>query len=451
MKQSFWKLAITGALALGSSQVAWSQNSLAIKGGKIIPVVGEPMTDGTILIRDGKIAAIGKDVKVPLEALVLDAKGKVIMPGYIEVHTSRGMDQTNERNPNIPYATVLDSIDPSQDYFAECRRNGVTSVAVCPGDITMIGGQCAVIKTAGKYIDDMVMKRFAGLKISMRPAQGRSRMSQIAALRAEFDSVKEFLEKQKEKKDEPASSSASSAPATPPAGTPPGAPPAQGAPSNEPKPEEFIRLKDGIIRALKGEGVTFVYCDTPASVATAVKFIADYKLKGVLVLAPACYKAAKLVAESKLPVVLDPQLVFWENDPKSGDDNQIVVPRFYTEQKVPLTFTVTGPASNSLFFMAPLNPTLGSNFLWYQAATAVKYGLPANDAVESITIRPAKVLGIEKAVGSIEVGKEADLQILTGEPLKMETWVDTTIIQGKVVYERAKDERIKQLLEAPKK
>jgi amidohydrolase family protein len=187
-------------------------------------------------------------------------------------------------------------------------------------------------------------------------------------------------------------------------------------------------------------------------VPQAVKLTQEYHLKAILVLGEKCYKAAKQVAASKLPVVLDPTLVFWETDPRTGEDRKIVVPRVYREAGVPVTFQVTGIAGGTLFRSPDLPATLGTNYLWYQAATAVKYGMPVPEALEALTLRPAKLLGVEGLTGSIEPGKDADLVILTGDPLKITTWVDTTLVRGQVVYERAKDRKLQHLLQpAPEK
>ncbi len=160
-----------------------SAEQLAIKAGRVIPIAGDPIDDGVILIDDGKITAIGKALAIPIDAKVIDATGKTVLPGFIDAHNSSGMSQANERNPNVPFLSVVDSIDPGRDYFEECRRNGVTTVAVVPGNSTMIGGQAAVIKTAGDYVDDMILKRHSGIKISLRPTSGASRMSHLAMLR----------------------------------------------------------------------------------------------------------------------------------------------------------------------------------------------------------------------------------------------------------------------------
>src|SRR5438270_3234641 len=153
------QLSFALTLALAAAGPLAAQGRLAVKGGKVIPVVGPPVENGVILVRNGKVEAVGKDLPIPSEAKVIDAAGKVVVPGFIEAHSNRGMDQVNETNPNVPFLSVIDAIDPIQDYFEECRRNGVTTAAILPGNTTMLGGQGAVIKTYGSIVDDMIVKR----------------------------------------------------------------------------------------------------------------------------------------------------------------------------------------------------------------------------------------------------------------------------------------------------
>lgn len=440
---------------LGSGSLA-AQERLAIKGGRILPVVGPPIEGGVILIRDGKIEAVGKNVTIPSDAKVIDATGKVITPGFIEAHSMRGTDRSNENNPNVPFLSVVDSIDPSQDYFEECRRNGVTACAVVPGNATMFGGQAAVVKTAGTYIDEMIVKRGAGIKISLRPTADRNRMGQIAAIRKALDDAREQVaedtkseskpaaeEKAKEKTD----TSATEQQQPPPRRRNQQAGRGQRGPGEAP---DSALVTDALARLLRGEMLAFIYCELAMDVPQAIKLINDYKLKGVLVLGQDCHKAMAQIAASKLPVVLDPNLVYWETDPRTGEEKQINLPKLYREAGVPVTFQVTGFAAGNLFRSPNLPPTLGTNYLWYQAATAQKYGTPADEALTAITLRPAQFIGVGSALGSIEPGKDADLVILTGDPLKLDTWVHSTIIGGKVVYERDQDRKLKALLKPEK-
>jgi imidazolonepropionase-like amidohydrolase len=449
---------------------ASAQNAVAIKGGKVVTMKGDAIPNGVVLIRDGKIVDVGKDVNIPTEARVIDATGKVVMPGFIDVHSPRGVEQSTERNTNTPFLSVIDSLDPSMEYFEECRRNGVTAIAAVPGEDTMIGSQAAVVKTAGTYIDQMVLKRRFAVKISLKPTPDRSRMSQLAALRKEFDAAKTFMEDEAERKAEAAKKKDG--------GKKEGAP-KEGEKKDEKKEEKKEdksekkeEKKDApksdatnasppaspvatpqieaLVKVLKGELKVYIYCENAMDVPQALKLIRQYNLKAILCLGPNTYKAARTAVLSGLPIVLDSQLVFWETDPRTGEDKQIAVPKIYYDLDATFAFQTTGFQGGSLFRQANLPPTVGTNYLWFQAATAVKYGMPEQKALEAMTTVPAKWLGVESFVGTLEPGKDGDVVILSGDPLKLATWVDATLVNGSVVYERSKDKRLEQLLQ-PKK
>ena len=440
---------ITGIVVLlslsTSNALLHADELLAIQGAKIIPIVGDPIAVGTILIRDGKIEAVGKDIAIPGEAKVIDGTGKVIMPGFVDAHNAAAMTSANERNEFVPFLSVVDSIDPVSPYFEECRRNGITSAAVVPGNSTLIGGQAAVIKTAGQYVNDMLLKREAGLKISLRPASG-NRMSQLSRLRKEFDKAKRALEKEAkgEKPDPSAEIKKEGDDASKPADKPEGGTEEtkeEGSADRQPDSGSDAASQaaglEALKKAIQGEQSVDIYCENGMDVTAAIQLVADYSLKPIFVLGPSCYKAAELLAKRNETVILDPSLVYWETNPRTREDKKIIVPQIFRAAKVPFVFQTEGFGART---------SLGSSFFWYQAATAVKYGMPEKEALEAITLLPAKRIGIGNLVGSIEVGKDADLLVLTGEPLDISTWVDQTIIDGKVVYERSKDEKIKRLL-----
>jgi imidazolonepropionase-like amidohydrolase len=435
------------------SSVANAQKPLAIKGGKIITMNGDPIENGTILFRDGKIVDVGLDLKIPVEAKVIDATGKVVMPGFVEPHSSSGMSQANETNPLVPYVSVLDSIDPMSTYFVDARRNGVTSVAITPGNSTMIGGQAAVIKTGGEFVDDMVLKPDVGVKISLQPVSG-SRMSHLANLRKALDDAKRKMEGKNDAKQANDDKGEETQPVSG-RGRRGGRPESPREDSDgaiqddpketekektDPKKEEPVKPESELDKAmfalLSGKLPAIIYCDQAMDVGQALRLIKEYNLTARLVLGKECYKAAAEVAKSGLPVILDDTLVFWEEDPRTKEETKIVLPQIFRDHNVKFAFQV-GRENSS---------TLGTTYLWYQAATCVKYGMPEQEALEALTILPAKFLGVDKFVGSIEKGKDGDVIILSGDPLKVGTWVETTIVGGDVVYEREKDEQLKRLL-----
>lgn len=433
-----------------------AQERIAIKGGRILTVAGAPIVDGVILIHNGKIEAVGTGIAIPAGVQIIDATGKVVVPGFIEAHSMRGMDQANETNPNVPFLSVVDAIDPSQDYFEECRRQGITTIGVVPGNNTMFGGQAAIVKPTGSIVDDMVVKKALGIKMSLRPTGDRNRMGHVAAIRRELDSARDALNDQKKATETKPPAKASNPQEAPPASAsatdtqqrrPRGG---GGRPGGFGEQPDAALVREALTKLLKGDMMAFVYCELAMDVPQALNLIKEYQLKAVLVLGQECYKAVKQIAAAKLPVVLDSTLVFWETDPRTGAEKQVVLPKIYRAAGIPVTFQVTGIAAGTLFRAPNLPPTVGTNYLWFQAATAVKYGTPADEALAAITLRSAQTLGIGNSVGSIEPGKDADLAILTGAPLKLDTWVDKTLIGGKVVYDRATDRKLKALLKPEK-
>jgi imidazolonepropionase-like amidohydrolase len=447
-------LMICGLCVIASPLAA--QERIAIKGARILPVSGPPIDAGVIVINKGKIEAVGKDVAIPAGAKVIDATGKTVVPGFVEAHSNRGMDQVNETNPNVPFLSVVDAIDPSQEYFEECRRQGITTAAIIPGNNTMFGGQGAIVKTVGSLVDDMIVKRSVGIKISLRPMSDRNRMGHVAAIRKELDAARYALADAKKAADaKPAEEKKGGAGGEQPplaAGdddTQPGRgrrPGAGGGQAGFGQAPDAALVREALVKLLKGEVLAFIYCELAMDVPQALKLINEYKLKAVLVLAPDCHKAVKQIAAAKLPVILDPTLVYWETDARTGEERQIALPKLYRDAGVPVTYSVTGIAAGTLGRAPNLPPTVGTNYLWYQAATAVKHGTPADEALAAITLKAAQAIGIGDRAGSIEVGKDADLAILTGDPLKLDTWVDKTLIAGKVVYDRNDDRKLKALL-----
>jgi len=466
MRTDFCRSKICGLLGVAlawSTGAAWttvaSAQDLAIKAGKIITVAGPTLENGIIIIRDGRIAEVGTDLAIPTDLRLLDVSDKVVMPGIVDPHSSAGLSQANERNAVVPFLSVVDGIDPMRPYFEESRRTGVTTAVVAPGNSTMIGGQASIVKTAGRYVDDMLLMRSAGLKLSLQPPSG-SRMSHIARLRRELETAKRQLAEAAEAKtdkpadgsDKPADGTDKPAPVEPPKPTE-----AEGnAASNsetiqepertepagdsaEKTAESAAATNQAVKDLLSGKTRAMIYCQNAADVGQAFRLMDDYRFAAILVLGQDCYQAADEIAKRGVPVILDPTLVFWKRDPVTRVDEKIVLTKRYQDAGVKFLFQSNDSDSRQ---------SLGSSYFWFQAATAVQYGLSREEAIAALTLEPAKAMGIDQYVGSIQVGRDADLVILTGDPLDVSTWVDQTLVNGKVVYERKSDWKLKLLLEA---
>jgi hypothetical protein len=169
-------------------------------GAKIIPVVGETLEKGTILIERGKITAIGKEVDVPYDARVFELTGKVIFPGTIDANSFRGVDNANETRPVTPQLDTGDAIDPSQLYFEDMLRLGTTAIHVIPGDNTVVGGVGRVVRPIGMTPAEMTVAEPAFLKLSVSPKVGSDRMLQLATLREALAELDDYMNKLAEKR-----------------------------------------------------------------------------------------------------------------------------------------------------------------------------------------------------------------------------------------------------------
>ncbi len=170
----------------GSQLWADAPAKLALQGGRIITVAGADIPDGTLLIENGMITALGKDVEVPYDAMVVDVKGKVLFPGMIVAHSSNGLDRTNESLDVAPYLDVYDAIDPSSARFEEALRSGILALHVMQANNCVIGGLSRLVHPIGMTPDEMTIQPSIALKLSTSPKSGSDRMNQLASLREAF-------------------------------------------------------------------------------------------------------------------------------------------------------------------------------------------------------------------------------------------------------------------------
>jgi imidazolonepropionase-like amidohydrolase len=329
------------------------------------------------------------------------------MPGMVEAHTSRGMDAPNENVAVVPFVSTADGIDPVNISFEDALRDGITTLQVIQGNNTVVGGTGIIVKPIGPTVETMMVKRPGGMKLSLAPSGGRNRMTQIEELRRAFEDYATYKQQLDERR---------------------------AAQKKAGQPEEEIDPKQAAMRDMvEGRLTAFIFCPTDAEVIRAIDLVSAHKLNAVLVLGADCYKTAPLIAKSKLPVILDPKLVLWETDEDHDKEVRHVIPVEFHKAGVKYALEAQTGA-------------LATRYLWFQAAEAVSYGVPRAEALRAITLTPAELIGVGDRVGSIDVGKDANLLLITGDPLDSKTWVDTVLIEGKTVYERKNDIRLRKLL-----
>jgi imidazolonepropionase-like amidohydrolase len=386
--------------------------AIAIKAKKIYTVSSGIIENGVILIQDGKIQEVSAGPEIPWNVEVIDYSQKVIVPGMVEAHVARGYDVANETNPLTPFVTVLDNIDTSHDAFTAALKDGVTTLHIMPGNNTILGGKGAVVKTVGLVVEDMLLFPESGMKISVVGTPAQTRMGVLAQLRRYFNETKEYMEKQKEEsqKEEKMVST----------------------PGSFRSPE---RVKyDSVMDLLEGRYKAYVYCQGPSDVVRAFNLAEKFGYRSVYLLGPECYKAVEFIAEKELDVILDPELVYYERDPLTKELKKIDIVRVFHQKGI-------------AFALISEPNRVHTRSLSYQAMRALSSGLSPDEAMKAVTIIPARMLEADDLVGSIDKGKLANFAVLDDDPFKLSTKVEFVYIDGKLVYERAKDEELKKLLE----
>lgn len=403
-------LRLGGALACLFATATSAQDVLAVKAGTLHTITGGAIENAVVLIEDGEITKIGADVEVPWDAKVIDASDKVVMPTYVLAHSSSGMRGNNENLANVPYLSVMDAVDPSNGFFGECLANGIGTVHVIPGNRTLLGGQGIIVRPIGRTVEDMAVESRSGLKVSLMASDG-SRIGQLRKLRRALQDVRDYVADFDRRKKEFEEGQAAGA-----------------IDKDKTWDEEHDRKKKPVIDMLNGELRAWIYVPSSAELDEAIRMAND--LDAVMILGSGCHKAAATVAKIGKPVVLDDDMEVWEKDPETDDEEMHCPAAVFDKAGVTYALSVGNGAAA---------------YPWWQMATAIRNGVDRDTALRAMTIVPAQILGLDAQVGSVEVGKIGNLQILTGDPLEATSWVETVILEGEVAYERKDNPRLKYL------
>ncbi len=399
----FGMVALAGLVGAVVAPSAAHAEDFVLQAGTVVTADGDVLVDGgSVFVSGGVVKEIKPGLVNPWGAEVRSHGDAWLLPGMVEAHSQGGLERANETAPNTPFVSVLDGLDPLSPYFENLLRDGVTTVFVVPGDATLIGGQGLVLKPIGRTAEEMIVRRGAGLKIALSPRSGTSRMAQLAELRRSLRGARTAEGRQVV--DDP------------------------DATARSPRAEALTALLAGTLPAVMA-------CNEPVDVANALRVMEEFGLSGFLSLGTAARRALPEIAKRGVPCVLAADLEPVESNPETGRE----VRRFLAKECV--------DAGVPLVIQANEASPYGMRSLWYQAAVAVSQGLTREQALRGVTVNPARLLGVDERVGSITAGKDANLVVWTGDPLDPASWVDHVYIEGELVYERAKDRKLKRLLD----
>jgi imidazolonepropionase-like amidohydrolase len=382
----------------------------AIIGGYVVPVDGEPIEGGTVLIDNGKIVAVGgqAEVDVPEDAALVDASGAWVLPGFIDAHAHLGVHEegegwsgndTNEMtDPNGARFRAIDGIDPFEIGFDDALAGGVTSVVIKPGSGNPIGGQTVGVKTWGRTILDMVFAESVSVKSALGENPKRvygeknqtpsTRLGVAATIREAFTKARNYA--------------------------------AQRAHAeSEGKPFDVDLTLETLTRVLDGELAWDQHTHRADDIVTAIRLAEEFGYRLVVNHGTEGHLIADVLAEHDIPVIFGPL--------------------FTTRSKVELRHRSLRGAgimarAGVRLAITTDHPVVPINFLVHQATLCVKEGLDPETALRALTVNPAAMLGLEDRVGALKPGLDADVVIWSGDPLDVMNRAMRVFVKGRPVY-----------------
>ncbi len=394
-------------LAMCSLGLGRAQGVVAFTGARVIPIGGPEIASGVVVIEGARILAVGSadTTKVPAGAKQIDATGKVIMPGLVDSHSHIGEPEGGDSSAPIqPDVRVLDSINVRDAHFDKARAAGITTANVMPGSGHLMSGQTVYLKLRpAKTIEEMLIKlpdgRIAGgMKMAngtnpRRPAPFPGTRGKAAALdREEYIKAQEYRAK------------------------------VAAAKGDATKlPPRDLRM-EGLVEVLDGKRTVQFHSHRSDDIMTAIRLSQEFHFHLVLHHVSEGWVVADEIAKAHVPVSL---IVL---DSPGGKE----------EAKDAALFTAaTLDKAGVLFGFHTDDSIIDSRFFRREAGLAVRAGLSREKALYGLTMANARIIGLESRVGSLEAGKDADLVILSGDPLSTYSQVLETWIEGKKVFDRS--------------
>lgn len=379
---------------------------LCIKNGTLHTVAQKEPFQGDILVVGGKIRKIGQDLEIPEGCEVIDASGLQVYPGFVEAHCHLGLDgygigfegqDYNELNEIVtPELQAIDSIYPQDETLRQAAAAGVTCVGTGPGSSNVLGGTFAAIKTVGCRVDHMIVKRAVAMKCAFgenpkrcyKDKNNYARMSTASKLRVMLRKAQEYQERMNAAGDD-----------------------VLKRPAYDPKLEALLPV-------INREIPLKAHAHRIDDIFTSIRIAKEFNLKLTLEHCTEGHLAPEEIAKEGFPAAVGPSLTH--------------ATKFELRNK---TFETPGILSRAGVQVSIItdSPVIPEQYLPLCAGLAVKSGMDPYEALKAITINPAKHLGIEDRVGSLEEGKDADILLADGCPMEIGTRICRVYIDGREV------------------
>lgn len=375
-----------------------------IRGGLVHDAVHRDACKADILLADGKIAAIGTDLTAPADAVVFDADGLDVFPGFVDAHTHIGLDgygigyegcDYNEMNDIwTPQLRAIDGINPRDPSLADARRAGVTCVCTGPGSANVLGGTFLAMKTVGDRVDKMVVRDPVAMKCAFgenpkrcyRDKCDSTRMSTAAFLRGALMQARDYGARK------------------------------QAANGDITKMPAYNQKLEALLPVLAREIPLKAHAHQANDIFTALRIAREFNLRLTLEHVTEGHLIADELAEEKdVPMAVGPSLTF--------------ASKFELQNKSWSTPAVLTAAGCHVSIITD-SSVIPQQYLPLCAGMAIKAGMDPFDALKAITLNPAEHIGVADRVGSLEVGKDADLVITAGSPFEVLTEVKAVFIDG---------------------
>lgn len=395
-------------LALGfAAGLPAQEKPTAIKGAQIIPIAGEPIANGVLVVQAGKIIAVGPAASTPIPAGadVIDAAGKVVMPGLVDSHSHIGGGSGGDGSSALHAdARVLDAIDARDPSIQKAQAGGITTANVMPGSGHLISGQTLYLKLRdGRTVDDLLIpladgSPAGGLKmangtnpIKTAPFPG-TRAKSAALVRDHYIKAQEYREKIR-----------------------------RAGGDAEKLPARDLALEE-LVEVLEGRRIVQHHTHRHDDILTVLRLAREFGFKVVLHHVSEGWKVpAEIAASGAAASVI---MIDSPGGKLEARDLDWKTPAVLEQAGVLVGFHTDDSVTDSRLFLR-------------SAALGVRAGMSRNGALEALTIANAKMLGLDQRVGSLQAGKDADFIILSGDPLSVYTHVEQTWIEGKKVFDRS--------------